>query len=75
MIVWLQISHPDFDNDVIPLKSTLYHQYLESIQSSYNTLTNGQVSTYVEQMDQALAEGAIDIADMISPSAAIEEFA
>jgi hypothetical protein len=69
----VSVTHPERES-VEPLQQTLYSRYLQAIDDGYSTISD-QVTTYVDSLDDALAEGVIDPADIYSPSDAIDQFA
>jgi hypothetical protein len=69
----IEVSHPDRETATVT-DGKVFIDQLAAIEAAMNQLKS-DLPTYVDSLDQALAEGVIDPADIISPSAAMSEFA
>ena len=67
-----KITHPDRDT-TNPMDGFITYDELQAIYSSRQQLLT-DLTDYIDTLDQALAEGTIEPANIISPSAAMEEF-
>jgi len=69
----VSFSHPE-RSDATAIDCSAINKWITGIESSYSNIRSGQVSEYVEKLNNALGEGIISPSDLISPTEGLREF-